>query len=201
MGRMRAGGMAALLLMAGGLFWWSSRASQAPLPQLATAPPPPVAGASSPPRADPATADASAIGTTDWTSTNSRQPTVSDLFKPCPAATKTRRGTSPRTRDRRARYRAEPPRTPRLSSPSRSRRAATPLKRARRGRHGSFPWPRSGRRWRPRCPGRPHESCHGRCRTALGPAPRTRRVAVSPDGFRAPTVRRIRALHANAVEL
>ena len=40
MGRMLAGGMAALLLMAGGLFWWSSRASQAPLPQLTAAPPP-----------------------------------------------------------------------------------------------------------------------------------------------------------------
>ncbi|PDH68806.1 MAG: hypothetical protein CNE89_02730 [Sphingomonadaceae bacterium MED-G03] len=43
MGRMLAGGMAALLLVAGGLFWWSSRAGQTPLPQLAAGPSPPPA--------------------------------------------------------------------------------------------------------------------------------------------------------------
>jgi hypothetical protein len=33
--------MAALLLVAGGLFWWQGRADTAPAPQLAVAPPPP----------------------------------------------------------------------------------------------------------------------------------------------------------------
>lgn len=41
MGRLLVGGMAALLLVAGGLFWWQGRASRDPLPQLAMAPPPP----------------------------------------------------------------------------------------------------------------------------------------------------------------
>ena len=41
MGRLLAGGMAALLLVAGGLFWWQGRASNQPVPQLALAPPPP----------------------------------------------------------------------------------------------------------------------------------------------------------------
>ncbi len=41
MGRLLIGGMAALLLVAGGLFWWQGRASREPLPQLETAPPPP----------------------------------------------------------------------------------------------------------------------------------------------------------------
>lgn len=43
MGRILAGGMAALLLVAGGLFWWQGRADRAPLPQLAAAAPPPPA--------------------------------------------------------------------------------------------------------------------------------------------------------------
>ncbi|MEK7342294.1 MAG: hypothetical protein AABZ73_00540 [Pseudomonadota bacterium] len=43
MGRSLAAGMAALLLVAGGLFWWQGRASQQPIPQLATAPAPPPA--------------------------------------------------------------------------------------------------------------------------------------------------------------
>jgi hypothetical protein len=43
MGRLLTGGMAALLLVAGGLFWWQGRADHAPLPQLASAPPPPPA--------------------------------------------------------------------------------------------------------------------------------------------------------------
>lgn len=41
MGRVLAGGMAALLMVAGGLFWWQGRADRAPLPQLALASPPP----------------------------------------------------------------------------------------------------------------------------------------------------------------
>lgn len=43
MGRMLAGGMAALLLVAGGLFWWQGRADNVPAPQLALAAPPPPA--------------------------------------------------------------------------------------------------------------------------------------------------------------
>ena len=39
MGRLLAGGMAALLLVAGGLFWWQGRADNVPVPQLAGAPP------------------------------------------------------------------------------------------------------------------------------------------------------------------
>lgn len=43
MGRILAGAMAALLLAAGGLFWWQSRASSDPLPRpLTGAPPPPM---------------------------------------------------------------------------------------------------------------------------------------------------------------
>ena len=41
MGRLLAGAMAMLLLVAGGLFWWQGRANQQPVPQLALAPPPP----------------------------------------------------------------------------------------------------------------------------------------------------------------
>jgi len=41
MGRLLAGGMGALLLVAAGLFWWQGRADIAPAPQLAAAPPPP----------------------------------------------------------------------------------------------------------------------------------------------------------------
>lgn len=41
MGRLLAGGLGALLLVAAGLFWWQGRASRDPLPQLAMAPPPP----------------------------------------------------------------------------------------------------------------------------------------------------------------
>jgi hypothetical protein len=40
---MLAGGMAALLLVAGGLFWWQGRADNVPAPQLALASPPPPA--------------------------------------------------------------------------------------------------------------------------------------------------------------
>lgn len=43
MGRLLAGGMAALLLVAGGLFWWSGQASSDPAPQLALAALPPPA--------------------------------------------------------------------------------------------------------------------------------------------------------------
>lgn len=48
MGRLLAGGMAALLLVAGGLFWWQGRADTAPVPQLAIGPPPPAAPESLP---------------------------------------------------------------------------------------------------------------------------------------------------------
>ncbi len=41
MGRLLAGGLAALLLVAAGLFWWQSRAGQEPLPEALLAPPPP----------------------------------------------------------------------------------------------------------------------------------------------------------------
>lgn len=41
MGRLLAGAMAMLLLIAGGLFWWQGQASNQPVPQLAFAPPPP----------------------------------------------------------------------------------------------------------------------------------------------------------------
>ena len=41
MGRLLAGAMAMLLLVAGGLFWWQGRASNQPVPQLALASPPP----------------------------------------------------------------------------------------------------------------------------------------------------------------
>ena len=52
MGRLLAGGMAALLLVACGLFWWSGQASNDPVPQLAMAAPPPPA-VESLPEADP----------------------------------------------------------------------------------------------------------------------------------------------------
>lgn len=41
MGRLLAGGMAALLMVAGGLFWWQGRAWTEPAPQFDSAPPPP----------------------------------------------------------------------------------------------------------------------------------------------------------------
>ncbi|ALR21594.1 MULTISPECIES: EF-hand domain-containing protein [Sphingobium] len=41
MTRLLAGGMAALLLVAGGLFWWQGQAGNAPLPQALIGPPPP----------------------------------------------------------------------------------------------------------------------------------------------------------------
>lgn len=41
MGRLLAGGMAALLLVAAGLFWWQGRASNEPVPLAVTAPAPP----------------------------------------------------------------------------------------------------------------------------------------------------------------
>lgn len=43
MGRIMAGGMAALLMVASGLFWWQGRADRSPAPQLAVATPPPPA--------------------------------------------------------------------------------------------------------------------------------------------------------------
>src|SRR5690606_26161029 len=43
MTRLLAGGMAALLLVAGGLFWWQGRARSGPLPQALVGPPPPPA--------------------------------------------------------------------------------------------------------------------------------------------------------------
>lgn len=41
MGRFLAGSMAALLLVAGGLFWWQGRASNQAMPLAVSAPPPP----------------------------------------------------------------------------------------------------------------------------------------------------------------
>ncbi|EQB03966.1 hypothetical protein FHS51_000093 [Sphingobium wenxiniae] len=43
MTRILAGAMAALLLVAGGLFWWQGRARSGPLPQALVGPPPPPA--------------------------------------------------------------------------------------------------------------------------------------------------------------
>ncbi|MCP1470735.1 hypothetical protein J3E64_002428 [Sphingobium sp. OAS761] len=41
MGRLLAGGLMALLLVAAGLFWWQGRARNEPVPELAVAPAPP----------------------------------------------------------------------------------------------------------------------------------------------------------------